>query len=240
MTDHIVSSFDDELKDLAVKITRMGGYAEKSLIDATYALHRNDADLAMRTINADEQIDQLEHEIEEQAILMIAKRQPMAADLREIMAAIKLSADLERIGDLAKNIAKRAVAIQSQAGDKKVVLGIEYMSRIASEQLKDVLDAFIQRDVHKAMRVWKRDSEIDAMYTSIFRELLTYMMEDTRNITYSTHLLFAAKNIERIGDHATNIAETIYFLCEGEQLREDRPKQDASSFTPADYEPEAG
>lgn len=239
MTDHIVSSFDDELKDLAVKITRMGGHAEKSLIDATYALHRHDADLAMRTIKADEQIDQLEHEIEEQTIVMIAKRQPMAADLREIMAAIKLSADLERIGDLAKNIAKRAVAIQSQAGDKKLVLGIEYMSRITSEQLKDVLDAFIQRDVQKALRVWKRDSEIDAMYTSIFRELLTYMMEDTRNITYSTHLLFAAKNIERIGDHATNIAETIYFLCEGEPLREDRPKQDASSYTPADYEPAA-
>jgi len=235
MTEHIVTSYDEELKDLAVKITRMGGHAEKVLTDATQALHRHDEELAMRTINADEQIDRLEHEIEEQAILMIAKRQPVAADLREVIAAIKISSDLERIGDLAKNIAKRAVAVQSETGANKAVLGIDHMSRTASEQLKDVLDAFTQRDVDKAMKVWHRDSELDAMYTSIFRELLTYMMEDTRNITYSTHLLFAAKNIERIGDHATNIAETIFYLAKGEPLRDERPKQDASSFTRADY-----
>ncbi|MEJ8570957.1 phosphate signaling complex protein PhoU [Microbaculum marinum] len=235
MTEHIVTSYDDELKALAIMITRMGGHAEKVLTDATQALNRHDEELAMRTINADEEIDRLEHEIEELAILMIAKRQPMAADLREVIAAIKISSDLERIGDLAKNIAKRAVAIQSETGAVKAALGIDRMSRIASRQLKDVLDSYTQRDVDKAMDVWHRDSELDAMYTSIFRELLTYMMEDTRNITFSTHLLFAAKNIERIGDHATNIAETIYYLSTGAPLREARPKKDASSFTPADY-----
>lgn len=234
MTEHIVTSYDEELKDLAVKITRMGGHAERVLIDATQSLNRHDQELAMRTINADEQIDRLEREIEEQAIMMIAKRQPVAIDLREIIAAIKIAADLERIGDLAKNVAKRAVAVHDEVGSNKVTLGIDNMSRIASVQLKDVLDAYTQRDVEKAMRVWNRDSELDAMYTSIFRELLTYMMEDARNITHSTHLLFAAKNIERIGDHATNIAETIYYLSEGEPLRDERPKKDASSFTRAD------
>lgn len=235
MTEHIVSSYDEELKNLAVKLTRMGGLAEKLLNDAIIALHQSDQDLALKTIELDEQIDVLDHEVEEAAILMIAKRQPMAVDLREIIAAIKISSELERIGDMAKNIAKRAVAIQSEIVAQRTIVGIDHMSRIASEQLKDVLDSFAQRDVDKAMVVWHRDSELDAMYTSIFRELLTYMMEDPRSITYSTHLLFAAKNIERIGDHATNIAEMVYYLVKGEPLREQRPKQDASSFTPVDY-----
>jgi phosphate transport system protein len=235
MTEHIVSSYDEELKSLAVKISRMGGHAEKLLTDAITSLNQHDQDLAVRTIEADELIDELEREVEEAAILMIAKRQPMAVDLREIVAAIKISSDLERVGDLAKNIAKRAVAVQSETGAQKAIVGIDHMSRLASEQLKDVLDSFTQRDVDKAMKVWHRDTELDAMYTSIFRELLTYMMEDPRNITFSTHLLFAAKNIERIGDHATNMAETIVYLVRGETLRDQRPKQDASSFTPADY-----
>jgi phosphate transport system protein len=235
MTEHTVTSYDEELKDLAVKLTQMGGHAEKLLNDSIVALQQHDQALALRTIEADDTIDRLEEEVEEQAVLMIAKRQPMAVDLREIVAAIKISSDLERIGDMAKNIAKRAVAIQTETGAQKAVVGIDHMSRLASEQLKDVLDSYSQRDVEKAMRVWNRDSELDAMYTSIFRELLTYMMEDPRNITFSTHLLFAAKNIERIGDHATNIAETIYYLAKGEPLREQRPKQDASSFTPADF-----
>jgi phosphate transport system protein len=235
MTEHTVSSYDEELKNLAVKISRMGGHAEKLLNDAIVALSHHDQELALRTIDADEQVDQLEHEVEEAAILMIAKRQPMAVDLREIVAAIKISSDLERIGDLAKNIAKRAVAIQSEMNAQKVIVGIDHMSRLASEQLKDVLDSYTQRDVAKAMKVWNRDSDLDSMYTSIFRELLTYMMEDPRNITFSTHLLFAAKNIERIGDHATNVAETVHYLVRGENMREPRPKRDASSFTPSDY-----
>jgi phosphate transport system protein len=235
MTEHIVTSYDDELKALAVKLTHMGGHAEKLLNDSIVALQTHDQDLAVRTIEADEIVDRLEEEVEEQAILMIAKRQPMAVDLREIVAAIKISSDLERIGDMAKNIAKRAVAVQSETGAQKSIVGIDHMSRLAAMQLKDVLDAYSQRDLEKAMLVWNRDSELDSMYTSIFRELLTYMMEDPRNITFSTHLLFAAKNIERVGDHATNIAETIYYLTKGEPLREQRPKDDASSFTSADF-----
>jgi phosphate transport system protein len=235
MTEHTVTSYDEELKDLAVKLTHMGGHAEKLLNDAIVSLQHRDQELALRTIEADDAIDVLESQVEEQAIMMIAKRQPMAIDLREIIAAIRISADLERIGDLAKNIAKRAVAVYSETGARRVIVGIDHMSRLASEQLKDVLDSYTQRDIEKAMRVWNRDTDLDAMYTSIFRELLTYMMEDPRNITYSTHLLFAAKNIERIGDHTTNIAETIHYLIKGEPIRERRPKRDASSYTPADF-----
>jgi len=235
MTEHTVTSYDEELKSLAIKLTQMGGHAEKILNDSIVALKTHDKDLAVRTIEADETIDVLEAEVEEQAVLMIAKRQPMAVDLREIVGAIKISSDLERIGDLAKNIAKRAVAVQAEMDAQKSIVAIDHMSRLAAGQLKDVLDAYSQRDLAKALDVWKRDSDIDAMYTSVFRELLTYMMEDPRNITFSTHLLFAAKNIERIGDHATNIAETINYLVTGEPLHDPRPKEDISSFTPSDY-----
>ena len=234
MTEHIVSTYDEELQKLSVMISRMGGHSEKLLTDAIAALNRRDEVLAMKTIAADDQIDRLEREVEDLAILMIAKRQPMALDLREIMAAIKISSDLERIGDLAKNIAKRAVAVQSEPGSRQTVLGIDHMSQIALEQLKNVLDSFARRDVDLAMDVWERDAELDVLYTSIFRELLTYMMEDPRNITFATHLLFAAKNIERIGDHVTNIAETVTYLVRGEPLLEKRPKMDQSSFATAD------
>lgn len=234
-SEHTVSAFDDELNELAVRIAQMGGLAEKILTDAVHAFDRRDEDLAHNVIDADVRIDDLEGEVEEQAVLLIARRQPMARDLREVMAAIRIASDLERIGDLAKNIAKRSLAIHAEAWPHKGVPQLDHMARMALAQLKDVLDAFTRRDLDKAIDVWHRDTELDAIYTSIFREMLTYMMEDPRNITFSTHLLFAAKNIERIGDHSTNIAETIHYLIDGTPLRGPRPKKDASSLTSVEY-----
>ncbi|MDP2621209.1 MAG: phosphate signaling complex protein PhoU, partial [Hyphomicrobiales bacterium] len=218
MTQHIVRAFEEELVSLGEKIAQMGGIVEKQLAEAVSALHRRDSDLAQKVIADDKTADAYERQIEEQAILMIVRRQPMALDLREIMAAIRMSAELERIGDLAKNIAKRVLAIGTEGQPKRLIRGVEHMSRIAMQQLKDVLDAYSERDADKAVAVWRRDEEIDSMYTSLFRELLTYMMEDPRNITACTHLLFAAKNVERIGDHATNIAEMVHYLVHGEAL----------------------
>ncbi|MBZ0215977.1 MAG: phosphate signaling complex protein PhoU [Fimbriimonadaceae bacterium] len=231
MNEHIVSAYEDELNELGGQIALMGGLAERQLLDATDALRDMDSGKADRVIKADKQLDEIERDIEEQAILMIAKRQPMATDLREIMAAIRISSDLERIGDLAKNIAKRVNGLNGEQQPKRLIHGITHMSQLAMEHLNIVLDAYSQKNVEKAIYVWQNDEEIDAMYTSVFRELLTYMMEDPRKITSCTHLLFAAKNIERIGDHATNISETIYFLVKGEPLSDDRPKGDASPYT---------
>jgi phosphate transport system protein len=228
MSEHTVAAFDAELGELAVRVAQMGGLVEKALTEAVLALDRADEDLARAVIEADGRVDDLERDIEERAVRMIARRQPMAGDLREIMTAIKIASDLERIGDLAKNIAKRSLAGHGQAGVHQAVRGIDRMSRMALEQLRGVLDAYAQRDVDTALEVWRQDADLDAMYTSIFRELLTYMMEDPRAITFATHLLFAAKNVERIGDHTTNIAEMIYFLVRGELLREARPKKDGS------------
>ena len=228
--EHIVRSYEEELSLLNNKIAKMGGLAEQVLGQSFDALERRDPELAAATINEDEAIDTLEKEIEEQAVVMIARRQPLAYDLRQIMAALRISSELERIGDLGKNIAKRAVAVVSEQQPKQLALGLKHMGELALGQLKEVLDAFIERDADRALKVWYKDEEIDAMYNSLFRELLTYMMEDPRNITPCTHLLFIAKNIERIGDHATNIAETVHFLVEGGPFRESRPKGDTSSF----------
>ncbi|MDJ1158016.1 phosphate signaling complex protein PhoU [Chelatococcus sp. SYSU_G07232] len=231
MSEHIVSSFDTDLDTLRSKIAEMGGIAEKMLGDATLALVRRDAALAQTIIAADARLDALQRDIEERAILTIARRQPMAVDLREVVSAIRVAGDLERIGDLAKNTAKRVVAISGELQPPKIVGGVQHMSDLVQAQLKDVLDAYAQRDDQRAMDVWQRDERIDALYTSIFRELLTYMMEDPRNITFCTHLLFLAKNIERIGDHTTNVAETIHYLVTGVALSVERPKGDKSSFT---------
>jgi phosphate transport system protein len=230
MPDHIVHSFDKDLEDLRRAIAEMGGVAEKMLADATTALVRRDQALAQSVIAADPRLDTLQREIEEKAVLTIARRQPMASDLREVISAIRISGDIERIGDLAKNIAKRVLAISGQFQPQKIVLGVQNMSELVQEQLKDVLDAYSQQNVEEALDVWRRDGSIDALYTSLFRELLTYMMEDPRNISFCTHLLFAAKNVERIGDHTTNIAETIHYLVRGEVIATERPKDDRSSF----------
>src|ERR671913_2529162 len=230
MADHISTSYDAELQDLRRNVSEMGGVAEKMLAEATSALVRRDTPLAQAVIGADARLDLLQRKTEEHAILTLVRRQPMAIDLRDTVAAIRISGDLERIGDLAKNIAKRVMAISGHFQPQKIVIGVQHMSDLGLGQLKDVLDAYAQKDEAAALDVWKRDGEIDALYTSLFRELLTYMMEDPRNITFCTHLLFAAKNIERIGDHPTNIAETIHYMVEGRTITDQRPKGDTTAF----------
>lgn len=226
MPGHIVSSYDDELKAILRRISEMGGQAERMVEQSVTALIKSDIQLAQRVIADDRLLDEAQRELDEHAIRTIAKRQPMAQDLREIVGAIRISNDIERIGDMGKNIAKRVIAVHEHGQPVKLVRGLEHLSGLALEQLKEVLDAYARRDEDRAEMVRARDEEIDAMYTSIFRELLTYMMEDPRNITACTHLLFSAKNIERIGDHATNIAETIYYIKTGEQVEGERPKDD--------------
>lgn len=226
---HIVSSFDEELKYLIRRISEMGGMAERMVGDSVTALANGDAAAAQRVISEDIILDNAERDIGERAILVIAKRQPMAQDLREIMGSIRIAADLERVGDLAKNIAKRVVAVEGTSRPKKLVRGLEHLAELAMTQLKEVLDAYASRSEVMANSVRQRDEEIDAMYTSLFRELLTYMMEDPRNISACTHLLFCAKNIERIGDHATNIAETVYYMATGDQIAGERPKDDETA-----------
>jgi phosphate transport system protein len=231
MKEHIVTSYENELRALGRQVAEMGGRAERLVSDSVAALLKRDTELAERVIVQDKAVDALQHEIEEAAIAMIARRQPLATDLREVVSALRVANDLERIGDLAKNTAKRALALDGEYYAQKQLRGVEHMSEIAIEQLKTVLDAYANHDDARALAVWKRDGEIDAIYTSLFRELLTYMMEDPRHITLCTHLLFAAKNIERIGDHATNIAETVHYLVVGEPLSDERPKSDTSSLT---------
>ncbi len=235
MTEHIVSAFDTDLKDLAGKLAEMGGLAEKLVADSITALLTRDTVLARKVIETDRVVDRMQQTIEEQAILTIARRQPMAVDLRAVVAALRVSNDLERIGDLAKNTAKRVGAIEGDFRSPKLFGGINHMSELVLAQLKQVLDAYAQRDNVRATEVWRHDGEVDALYTSLFRELLTYMMEDPRNIGFCTHLLFAAKNVERIGDHATNIAETVHFLVTGQMLADDRPKQDETASTPIEF-----
>ena len=232
MSEHTAKAFDVDLQEIARKVTEMGGLAEKEIGDAVDALAKRDTGLAQRVMAVDINTDQLQREIEEKAILTIARRQPMAVDLRDIVAALRLANDLERIGDLAKNIAKRVVALNGDFPPQKLIRGVEHLAELVLEQLKDVLDAYAQRDLDKAIVVWRGDDKIDAMYTSVFRELLTYMMEDPRNITFCTHLLFCAKNIERMGDHATNIAETVYYMVEGRALTDERPKGDTTNIAP--------
>ena len=230
-SDHTAKAFDDDLQELNRLTAEMGGLAERQIVDSVDALIRRDVALGQRVVAADLDIDKLQYQIEERAVLTIARRQPMAVDLREIVGAMRVAIDLERIGDLAKNIAKRAVAIAGQfQPPHRAVVGLEHISRLVQAQLKDVLDAYAATNEQKALEVWKRDDEIDALYTSLFRELLTYMMEDPRNITFCTHLLFCAKNIERIGDHTTNIAETIHYLVTGDSLDVNRPKLDTTNI----------
>jgi phosphate transport system protein len=235
MTEHTVKAYEQELHELVQMIAEMGGLAERQIRDAIAALIKRDADLANRAITADDAVDQLQHRIEQQAIHMIAKRQPLASDLRAIVGALRISIDLERIGDFAKNIGKRIGALTGDSYPNHLMKRLQQMADLSLVQIKDVLDSYTQCDVAKAVAVWKRDEEIDEMYTSLFRELLTYMMEEPRNITFSTHLLFCAKNIERIGDHTTNIAETVYYMVAGVPLKDGRPKGDLSSLTAAPF-----
>jgi phosphate transport system protein len=233
MSEHIVSSYDRDLEVLGRRIAEMGGVAEKMLAEAMDALASFDMELAHRVVATDTRLDALQREIEESAILTIARRQPLAIDLRECIAAMRIAADLERVGDLAKSIAKRTVKILSEARVPRAIIGLKTMAEVASLQLKDVLDAYAQRDVERAKAVWASDTELDALEDSVFRDLLTFMMEDPRNISFCTHLLFCSKNIERIGDHTTNVAETIVYLVTGEAMPTERPKGGRPAAPPA-------
>jgi phosphate transport system protein len=230
MQEHTAKAFDVDLQEITRLVAEMGGLAEKLLADSVDALMRRDADLAQQVVAADAGIDALQHEIEEKAVLTIARRQPMAVDLREIVGALRVANDLERIGDMAKNIGKRVIALDGDFNPSKLLRGVEHMGALVLSQLKEVLDSYAGHDLKKALAVWNGDEEVDAMCTSLFRELLTYMMEDPRNITFCIHLMFCAKNIERIGDHATNIAETVYYMVEGHPLVDERPKGDTTKF----------
>ncbi len=225
VSEHIIKSYDEELRRLDNAITQMGGLAETQLASAIEAMVKRDSRLAADVVEADARVDELEQDIESLALRLLALRQPMAVDLRQILAALKTASDLERIGDYATNVAKRSIVL-NQSPPVKPAFSIPRMGRVGQAMIKDVLDAYVERDADKALLVWARDEELDEMYTSLFRELLTYMIEDVRNITACTHLLFMAKNIERIGDHATNIAETLYFMVHGTPLTIARPKRD--------------
>ena len=228
--DHTAKAFDADLQDISRKVAEMGGLAERQIADATRALGERDVDLAERVIANDLLIDTMQHDIEEKAILTIARRQPMAVDLREIIGAMRVCNDLERIGDHAKHIGKRVVALDLDLHPQKLIRGVEHMATLVATLLKKVLDAYASHDVAGALAVWNGDEEVDAICTSLFRELLTYMMEDPRNISFCIHLMFCAKNIERIGDHATNIAETVFYMIEGQQILDKRPKGDMTTF----------
>jgi phosphate transport system protein len=228
-SEHIIKSYDEELQQLDDAITQMGGLAESQLAAAIDAVVKRDSDFASNVIENDGRIDVLEREIESRVLRLLALRQPMARDLRQSIAALRIASDLERIGDYAANVAKRAIAL-NQTAPVRPVYGVPRMGKLGQGMIKDILDAYVERDADKSLAVWQRDEELDEMYTSLFRELLTYMIEDPRNITACTHLLFIAKNIERIGDHTTNIAETLYFLVHGTPLAQVRPKGDRSSL----------
>jgi phosphate transport system protein len=202
----------------------MGGIAEKMVIDAVDALANSDTALAHQVVATDARLYTLQHEIEELTVLTIARRQPVAVDLRELIVAIRVAGDLERVGDLAKNIAKRTVKVGSAARVPRAIIGLKHMNEVATELLKDVLDAYAQRDEVRAREVWERDVDLDALEDSVFRDLLTHMMEDPRNISFCAHLLFCSKNIERIGDHATNIAETVVYIVTGVPMPSERPR----------------
>jgi len=219
-TEHTVASYDEELTRLATLISEMGGLAEAAVGDATRALLKLDHEMAKAVITQDKRIDAMHRQIDDMAVSMIARRQPMAQDLRAIITAIHVAGDLERVGDMAKTIARRTLQIEGLSLTPKFYNGVKHMSDLILRQLKAALDAYATRNGAAAVEVCNSDEEIDALYTSLFRELLTYMMEDPRNITQCTHLLFCSKSLERVGDHATNIAEAAFYLDTGRQMSE--------------------
>jgi phosphate transport system protein len=229
MSEHIVKAFGDELAQLQAEIARMGGIAEAQVNDAIDCVARRDVALAEAVIARDEKLDDLQRDIERRVIRLIALRQPMAKDLRRAVSAMKLAHSLERTGDLARNIAKRAIVIAGSEPITPLTRSIERMGRLVAGRMKEVLDAYTTSDVERAMTVWANDEEVDEHYNSLFRELLTYMMGDPRMISPCAHLLFVAKNLERIGDHATNFAEIIHYEITGEEIGEERPKAETLS-----------
>ena len=230
MSEHTVTSFDEDLQQVSRLIRDMGELAGSMVGSATRALLSADAGLAQRVISDDTVMDARQRELDNRAITLIAKRQPMAQDLRAVVGAIRMAGDLERIGDLAKNIAKRVGAVGQGATPRDLSNSIDGMAALVLEQVGGVIEGYVARDAEGLIKLRADDEQIDLKYTSVFRELLTYMMEDPRNITACTHLLFCAKNLERIGDHVTNIAENAYYVLTGEQLPAARPKTDETAM----------
>jgi phosphate transport system protein len=228
MAEHTVKAFTEELDALTQEVARMGGLAETAVNDSLAAVARRDTELAQTVIQRDAKIDAAQREVERRAVKLFALRQPMASDLRVVLTAWRIASELERVGDLAKNIAKRAL-ILNQAEPIQLARSVERMGKMAAAHLKQVLDAYADKDLQAAINVWNSDDNIDAHYNSLFRELLTYMIEDPRTISSCAHLLFIAKNLERVGDHGTNIAEYIHFLVTGEEIATERPRADAES-----------
>src|SRR5271155_3467456 len=226
MTDHTTRAFDADLHSLALKIAEMSRLDETQIRQSIEALVKRDVELARAVIAASGRVDALQREIEEKAIVTIARRQPMAIDLREIVGALRICNDLEKIGDLAENVAKEVILLTDAFLIDEVILQLQRMGRLVLDQLTRVLQSYERRDAAEALEVWRNDLEVDSLNNSLFRESLTYMMENPRNITFCTHLLFCAKNIERMGDHTTNIAETVYYIVEGRTLPDERPKID--------------
>ncbi|MDF1719830.1 MAG: phosphate signaling complex protein PhoU [Minwuia sp.] len=227
---HIMSAYEDELEQLNNLVLEMGGRAEIQLSGAIRAMEKRDSDSAEELIAADREIDEIEERINDLAVRTLALRQPMAGDLRIIVSVIKIAGDLERFGDYAKNIAKRTLVV-NQSPPIRSISSIPRMAELVQRMLDSVLKAFVTRDATMAEEIWAKDAEVDESYNSLFRELLTYMMEDPRNISAATHLLFVAKNIERMGDLVTNVAETIHFVARGERMEQERPKRDFTSTT---------
>ena len=231
---HVWKAFDRDLEEISRMLVEMGGLVERQASRCVESLSRHDVELARGVLDDDDHVDQLQAEIERKSISTIALRQPVASDLRELVGAMRIASDLERAGDLAKNIGKRVIAMDGDPPPAKLIRGIEHQNEVVLGQLKAVLDAYSRRSLSQAMAVWAADEEVDAICTSVFRELLTYMMEDPRHISFCIHLLFCAKNIERIGDHATNIAETIHYIVEGHPVAEARPKgETAAGLSPS-------
>lgn len=230
MKSHTVTSYDVEQDELDAAVSKMGGIVEDLVWRSFRALERRNPELADQTVQADDAVDRLERDVQERTIQLIARRQPVADDLRHAFAVLKIAGDLERVGDLAKNIARRAKLVSTAEQPRNILTGLEHMTELAARQLKDVLDAWSARDADRAMNVWRSDAGLDALYSSVFREAIAWMIEDPRTIEHSTHLLFAAKNLERIGDHTTNVAEQIIFLVTGEFPRERAKKDDTSTL----------
>jgi phosphate transport system protein len=236
VSEHTARVFDTDLIKLTQLVAQMGGLAQKQITDSIDALTRRDTGLARQVIAADAAVDALQRQIEEKAIATIALRQPMAFDLRALVAMMRIANDLERVGDLAKNIGKRVIAVSSDSSRRALMRGLKHMAALVVAQLAAVLDSFVDRDPGKALQVWKADKDVDALYVSLFRELLTYSMEDPGTISMCIHHLFCAKNIERIGDHATNIAEAVHYMVEGQGIAGERPKVDTSGYVSESFD----
>src|SRR5580698_8068383 len=231
VSDHTQRVFDSDLSKLTQMVAEMGGLAQKQVTDSIDALARHDVALARRIIALDGTVDGMLRQIEEKAVATIALRQPMAFDLRALVAMLRIANDLERVGDLAKNIGKRVIAVSGDHSQRTLMRGLKHMAALVVSQLAAVLDSFVDRNPGQALQVWKADKEVDALYVSLFRELITYSMEDPGTISMCIHHLFCAKNIERMGDHATNIAEAVHYMVEGQAIAGERPKGDVSSYS---------